>query len=68
MHNSELVPVGYTQMAKTQSSSKELTRLKEIDMLKKKQHKTSSAGRVKYCSRDAVRVTKDCAQLGTVCN
>lgn len=35
MHNSELVPVGYTQMAKTQSSSKELTHLKEIDMLKK---------------------------------
>ena len=39
MHNSELVPVGYTQMAKTQSSSKELTRLKEIDMLKKKNAK-----------------------------
>lgn len=62
MHNSELVPVGYTQMAKTSSSSKELTRLKETDMLKKK--KTSKAGRVKYCSRDAVRVTKACAQLG----
>ena len=62
MHNSELVPVGYTQMAKTSSSSKELTRLKETDMLKKKT--TSKAGRVKYCSRDAVRVTKACAQLG----
>ena len=61
MHNSELVPVGYTQMAKTSSSSKELTRLKETDMLKKN---TSKAGRVKYCSRDAVRVTKAYAQLG----